>query len=113
MLLQHSARAQPGGDKVQERQDFSRDRSRSTTFRRFSVGLGAALIALAAIPAAAMVAPAAPVPVAAQAGPALWVVHDADTTIYLFGTFHALDGRSNWFSHGVRAAFDASDQLVL
>jgi len=48
-----------------------------------------------------------------ERGPALWVVQDMDTTIFLFGTFHALDGRSNWFSRSVRAAFDASDELVL
>jgi uncharacterized protein YbaP (TraB family) len=63
--------------------------------------------ALGTIPSA----PAAIAPV--ERGPALWVVQDGDTTIYLFGTFHALDGRSNWFTHNVRAAFDASEELVL
>jgi uncharacterized protein YbaP (TraB family) len=48
-----------------------------------------------------------------ESGPALWVVQDLDTTIYLFGTFHALDSHSGWFNRSVRAAFDASDQLVL
>lgn len=47
------------------------------------------------------------------AGPALWAITDADTIIYLFGTFHALDARSGWFSDSVKAAFDASDELVL
>ena len=46
-------------------------------------------------------------------GPALWVVQDADTTIYLFGTFHALDARTSWFTRSVRAAFDASEELML
>ena len=27
----------------------------------------------------------------------MWVLSDADTTIYLFGTFHALDGATDWF----------------
>jgi hypothetical protein len=45
--------------------------------------------------------------------PALWVITDGDTTIYLFGTFHALDGSANWFKGGVAQAFQASDQLVL
>ncbi len=45
--------------------------------------------------------------------PALWVLSDADTTIYLFGTFHALDERTDWFARSVRAAFDSSDELVL
>jgi hypothetical protein len=52
---------------------------------------------------------AAPLP---DADPALWVVRDADTTIYLFGTFHLLDGRP-WFNDEVRTAFDASDELVM
>lgn len=48
-----------------------------------------------------------------DADPALWVVSDADTTIYLFGTVHVLKPRMRWFDDGVRAAFDASDELVL
>jgi len=50
---------------------------------------------------------------AACARPALWVVSDADTTIYLFGTIHTHDGRSHWFDHAVRRAFDASSTLVM
>lgn len=45
--------------------------------------------------------------------PALWVLSDRDTTIYLFGTFHALDDRTDWFGRDVRAAFEGSDQLIL
>ena len=45
--------------------------------------------------------------------PALWVLSDRDTTIYLFGTFHALDDRTDWFRRDVRAAFEGSDQLML
>jgi uncharacterized protein YbaP (TraB family) len=58
-------------------------------------------------------APPAATPVVADAEPAIWVVNDQDTTIYLFGTFHALDGRSNWFNDEVRTAFARSDELVL
>jgi uncharacterized protein YbaP (TraB family) len=64
---------------------------------------------------AAQSASAAPAPTARalpDANPALWVVRDADTTIYLFGTFHLLDGRP-WFNDEVRTAFDASDELVM
>ncbi len=73
--------------------------------------------ALAFAPAAviAQTAPApAPAPAVAlpDADPALWVVRDEDTTIYLFGTFHMLDGRP-WFNDEVRTAFDASNELVL
>ena len=45
--------------------------------------------------------------------PALWVVKDADTTIYLFGSVHILKPGLVWFDDGVKTAFDASDQLVL
>lgn len=53
------------------------------------------------------------VPAVVQQGPALWVVQDTDTTIYLFGTFHALDSNAAWFGRSIRAAFDASDELIL
>jgi uncharacterized protein YbaP (TraB family) len=66
----------------------------------------------AATAPAAPAVPAPPRPPLPDANPALWVVRDADTTIYLFGTFHLLDGRP-WFNDEVRAAFDASDELVL
>ena len=71
----------------------------------FPILLSAA--AAAAIPSTTPLAPPDPVK------PALWVITDADTTIYLFGTFHALDGSANWFKDGVRQAFLKSDQLVL
>jgi len=48
-----------------------------------------------------------------DAEPAMWVVKDRDTTIYLFGTFHALDGKTDWFNDDVRKAFDASQDVVL
>ena len=65
--------------------------------------------------AAAAVAAATPVVAPAQPAsePAMFVVHDADTTIYLFGTFHALDGDPHWFDAGVRNAFEESNELVL
>src|SRR6476659_80940 len=59
---------------------------------------------------AARAAPAAALP---DAEPAMWVVKDKDTTIYLFGTFHALDGKHAWFNDEVKQAFDASDDVVL
>src|SRR5690349_21271829 len=48
----------------------------------------------------------------ADADPALWVVRDEDTTIYLFGTFHLLDRRP-WFNDEVKTAFDASSELIM
>lgn len=69
-----------------------------------------AAIALASPSTAPAAAPLAPV---AGASPALFVVRDADTTVYLFGTFHALDGRSDWFNDKVRSAFERSNELIL
>lgn len=48
-----------------------------------------------------------------DADPALWVVKDDDTTVYLFGTVHVLKPGMRWFDEGVREAFDASDEVVL
>lgn len=45
--------------------------------------------------------------------PALWVIKDEDTTIYLFGSIHVLKPGLGWFDDGVKTAFDSSDQLVL
>jgi len=55
----------------------------------------------------------APAPKLEDADPALWVVKDADTTIYLFGTVHALKPGLSWFDEAVEQAFDRSDSLVL
>lgn len=55
--------------------------------------------------------PALPSPAYAQ--PAMFKVEDGDTTIYLFGTFHALNGDGGWLNSKVRGAFDRSDELVL
>ena len=63
--------------------------------------------------ALAAAAPAAAPPPVEQAQPAMFMVRDADTTIYLFGTFHALDRRTQWFNPGVRGAFENSNELVL
>jgi uncharacterized protein len=61
---------------------------------------------------------AAATPTAAQPAqqapePALFVVRSGGTTVYIFGTFHALDGHSQWFAHNVRDAFEQSEELVL
>ena len=94
---------------------------------RFSGGLpkpvkqllqaGAGAIALLLAPCAAPAQPAAPPAIPAQpiihATPAMWEIRDADTTIYLFGTFHTLDGRTAWLDERVRSAFDKSGELVL
>lgn len=76
----------------------------------------AGFTALATLPAVAyaQAAPkAAAAPAAKEADPALWVVKDADTTIYLFGTVHVLKPGLSWFDKAVKAAFDKSDTVVL
>jgi uncharacterized protein len=72
------------------------------------------IAALIAAASTAMWTPSMPLQRAMpDARPALWVVNDEDTIIYLFGTFHALDGKSAWFNDEVMTAFSASDQLIL
>jgi uncharacterized protein YbaP (TraB family) len=72
------------------------------------------LLVAAALAAASPAAMASAEPAAAPVPePAMFVVHDVDTTVYIFGTFHALDGRSRWFGDHVRQAFEQSNELVL
>jgi len=61
--------------------------------------------------AAAVLAPARAM--ARDADPALWVVRDANTTLYLFGTAHLLPKDLAWFDEAVATAFQASDELTL
>lgn len=69
---------------------------------RFLRRLGASLAALAVLAAT---------PVAAE--PALWVVRDADSTLYLFGTVHVLKPGLVWRSPKVAKAMADSGDLVL
>ena len=100
---------------MQDRLGFRRAfRARLTNFNRHRVAIAAAL-GLTVLAAAATAIPTLAVAPAAKPveQPALWVVSDADTTIYLFGTFHALDERTDWLARPIRAAFDSADELVL
>lgn len=45
-------------------------------------------------------------------GPALWKLADEDTTIYLFGTVHALPNGVEWFNGPVADALTQSDEVV-
>jgi len=73
------------------------------------------LVAAAAALLTACTATTAPVVEAppAAAAPALWKVADDDTTIYLFGTIHALPEGVEWQTPRLREALDAADTLVL
>ncbi|MBP2277144.1 MULTISPECIES: TraB/GumN family protein [Sphingomonas] len=48
-----------------------------------------------------------------KAHPALWRVADGDTTIWLFGTIHALPPGVDWQTPAVARAVDAADTLIL
>jgi uncharacterized protein YbaP (TraB family) len=60
-----------------------------------------------------LLTPAAYAQTVKDADPAIWVVKDKDTTIYLFGTFHALKPGLSWFDEAVKDAFDKSDEVML
>lgn len=77
-----------------------------------AVGLSLALQAQTAPQPAPQPAPA-PAAQQVEAKPALWVVKDDDTTIYMFGTVHVLKPGINWLNGPVKAAFDASSELVI
>ncbi len=51
-------------------------------------------------------------PADAVPGPALWVVRDEDTTIYLFGTVHVLPEGVEWYDARIAGALSSADELV-
>ena len=68
----------------------------------------------ASYPAAESPAPP-PAPVAeppAPTGPGLWKVADEDTTIYLFGTVHALPESVEWYRGPIEQALAQTQELV-
>lgn len=75
-----------------------------------SLGL---LLGVGGSAAARDAATATPVQRAEGTGPALWVVRDADSTLYLFGTIHLLRPDTVWRSERVDRAFDSASQLIL
>ncbi|MFL9839729.1 TraB/GumN family protein [Sphingomonas sp. ST-64] len=79
-------------------------------FRRAGTALALFFVAPHAL---AQTAPApAPAAQVQDADPALWVVKDEDTTIYLFGTIHVLKPGLSWFDEAVKKAFDESAEMV-
>lgn len=48
-----------------------------------------------------------------EADPAIFVIRDHDTTVYLFGTFHVLSPELDWFDGPVEEAFAQSDELIV
>lgn len=71
-----------------------------SAFRRLpALGAGASLLLQLASPACA--------------DPAMWVVRDADSTIYLLGTFHLVKPGMHWQSDRIETAFESSGELWL
>ncbi|WP_372706687.1 TraB/GumN family protein [Brevundimonas sp.] len=94
-------------------------KSSAAGFVRSALGIGFA-VALVAQPSGtfAQTAPAVSPAIALKAtpqaqgsGPALWVIRDADSTLYLFGTVHVLRPTTAWGSARVDAAFDSADEI--
>jgi uncharacterized protein YbaP (TraB family) len=96
---------------------------RQTTKLALGVTLGAGLaMAITGVPGhahaqsqtvEATTATVRAVPAAEGQGPALWVVSDADSTLYLFGTVHVLRPTTAWGSPRVDAAFDSASKVWL
>lgn len=87
-------------------------------FRPFTLAASAATLFFSG-PACAqqsLPAPVADVQVPAEAvelgGPALWKLADEDTTIYLFGTVHALPSGVEWYKGPIADALTGSDVVV-
>lgn len=82
--------------------------------KKFLPRAATALALLFVTPAALAQQAPAPAPAAQlkDADPAMWVVKDEDTTIYLFGTIHVLPDNLSWFDEAVKTAFDESGELV-
>lgn len=87
---------------------ISRRRRRKSAERRFPKLVSDTIFAMAALALAGCAAKAP-----AGARPAMWRLADADTTIYLFGTFHLLPPGHDWRTPALDAAVAASDELVL
>lgn len=94
----------------------------ASCLERFAGGLCLTLVASAFLYAAEAHAQEAPPPAPAAVasptaprapgdGPPLWVIRDADSTVYLFGTVHLLRPGAAWGSDKVDAAFDSASDV--
>lgn len=78
-----------------------------------AVLFGLALLLPAGAPALAQDAAPAAIPPAEGPGPELWVVRDADSTLYLFGTMHLLRPTTGWGSDRIDQAFASASRLIM
>jgi uncharacterized protein YbaP (TraB family) len=90
-----------------------------TIARKLSVSVASIGLLLAGPACAQQEAPPAPVANASApaeevelSGPALWKLADEDTTIYLFGTVHALPDNVDWFKGSIADALAQSESVV-
>lgn len=77
------------------------------------VAAGLALTFVAVDGAMAQTSPAPAVTPATGQGPALWLIEDADSRIWLFGTVHVLRPNTPWGTDKVAAALAEADTLIL
>jgi len=85
---------------------------RGTAISLALIGSGFAVFpAMAEAAPQAAVAQAPDAEPAAAPGPALWIIRDADSTLYLFGTVHVLKPGTVWASPRIDAALAASPDL--
>jgi len=83
---------------------------------RPALAAGAAVLAgfLAGAPAAlAQAEPQSADYAAIEADPAYWRIADADSEVYVFGTFHILPEGLDWRTEALMAAVDSADTLYL
>lgn len=91
---------------------------RQVTRIRIGIGRFVAFVAVLLVCAPAAAAPppsAAPVaaPPAAVPRPAIWLVEDEDTKIYLFGTTHVFAAGTNWRSAALDRVIAEAGELVM
>ena len=79
---------------------------------KLKTGLLAAVLFVSAF--APMAAPAKAPEVAvkpAQTKPAMWVIKDADSTIYLLGSIHVMKPDTVWLTPGIQSRFDSAEDV--
>ena len=79
--------------------------------RRGAAALG--LAAATAVICTPAIPSTPPMNAANSVRPAMWQVRDADTTIYLFGTIHALPGGLGWRTPAINRVMANADGLVI
>ena len=82
-----------------------------TTRRLLASAAAVGTLFLAPVAMAEQAAPVAAIPQASGQAPAMWVIRDEDSTLYLFGSFHLLKPSTGWGSPQLEQAFDSADEI--